>query len=120
VNYDGLETRGGTVAHDQGAQLGQATPTRKGPPMRLVVSSLVAAVVLAGFAASACAQGNTKPRNHDKYDRYERYEDERDWRDSALFRLFPGYQARNPDNFRYGSDAWWRAMDREGRGGFRP
>ena len=85
--------------------------------MKLVVSGLAAAVVLAA-SVSASAQGSTKSRNHDKYDRYERYEAERDWRDSALFRLFPGYQARNPDNFRYGSDAWWRAMDREGRGGY--
>jgi opacity protein-like surface antigen len=86
--------------------------------MRLIISGLAAAVVLAGFAASASAQGNTKPRNYDKYDRYERYEAERDWRDAPFFRLFPGYQARNPDNFRYGSDAWWRSMDREGRGGY--
>jgi hypothetical protein len=35
----------------------------------------------------------------------------------AFRRLVPGYQARNPDNFRFGSDAWWKAMDREGRGG---
>jgi hypothetical protein len=87
--------------------------------MKLVVSGLAAAVVLAA-SASAFAQGSPKSRNHDKYDRYERYEAERDGRDSAFFRLFPGYQARNPDNFRYGSDAWWRAMDREGRGGYRP
>ena len=25
----------------------------------------------------------------------------------------------NPNQFRTGSKAWWRAMDREGRGGFR-
>lgn len=81
---------------------------------------LATAIVLAFCAASAFAQGNTKPRNYDKYDRYERYEDGRDWRDAPFFRLFPGYQARNPDNLRYGADAWWRAMDREGRGGHRP
>lgn len=86
--------------------------------MRLVTSCLAAAIVLAGFATSASAQGNTKPRTYDKYDRYDRYEDERDWRDAPFFRLFPGYQARNPDRFPQGSDAWWRAMDREGRGGF--
>jgi hypothetical protein len=133
VNYDGLETRGGIgrLCHlHAGRAAGhtvrrrplstQAARTRKGPHTRLVASSLLTAVVLASFATSACAQGTTKPRNHDKYDRYERYEDERDLRDAPFFRLFPGYQARNPDNFRYGSDAWWRAMDREGRGGYRP
>jgi hypothetical protein len=85
-----------------------------------VISSSAAAIVFATLATSVSAQGNTKPRNYEKYDRYERYEDERDWRKFAFFRLFPGYQSRNPDNFRYGSDAWWRAMDREGRGGYRP
>jgi hypothetical protein len=88
--------------------------------VKFVISSFAAAIVFATLATSVSAQGNTKPRNYDKYDRYERYEDERDWRNSPFFRLFPGYQARNPANFPYGSDAWWRAMDRDGRGGFRP
>ncbi len=26
----------------------------------------------------------------------------------------------NPDRYKVGSTAWWRAMDRQGRGGFRP
>jgi hypothetical protein len=84
--------------------------------MRLIISSLATAALVAGFAASAgvSAQEGKKYRNYD--DRYDRYD--RDWRDYRAFRrLVPGYSARNPDNFRFGSDEWWKAMDMEGRGG---
>ena len=85
--------------------------------MRLIISSLAAAALLAGFAASSgvSAQESRKYRNYD--DRYDdRYD--REWRDYRAFRrLVPGYGARNPDNFRFGSQEWWRAMDMEGRGG---
>ena len=85
--------------------------------MRLIISSLAAAALFAGFAASAdvSAQENKKYRNYD--DNYDSYD--RDWRRDyrALRRLVPGYGARNPDNFRFGSQEWWRAMDMEGRGG---
>ena len=86
--------------------------------MRLIISSLAAVALVAGFAVSAgvSAQENKKYRNYD--DRYDRYD--REWRDyRALRRLVPGYGARNPDNFRFGSQEWWRAMDMEGRGGHR-
>jgi hypothetical protein len=86
--------------------------------MKVIILNFAAAVVLAGLAATASAQGNIKSRNYEKYAPYDRYEYDRDWRDAPFFRLFPGYQARNPDRFPQGSDAWWRAMDREGRGGF--
>lgn len=86
--------------------------------MRLIISGLAAAALLAGFAASAgvSAHESRKYRNADRYDDhyYDRYE--RDWV-RAFRRLVPGYQARNPDNFRHGSKDWWRAMDMEGRGG---
>lgn len=87
--------------------------------MRLIISALAAAAVLAGFVASSdvSAQERRPYRNYDRYD--DDYD--RDRRDAyrAFRRLVPGYQARNPDNFRYGSPEWWKAMDREGRGGHR-
>lgn len=80
--------------------------------MRLMISTLAAAAILAGLTASADAHPRKKYRSCDRYN--ERCE--RDWwygwRD-----LFPGYQARNPDNFRPGSRPWWKTMDMEGRGG---
>lgn len=84
--------------------------------MRFVISAFAAAALLAGFAASTdiSAQEGRKYRSYDRNDDYDR--DRRDAY-SVFRRLVPGYQARNPDNFRFGSDAWWRAMDREGRGG---
>ena len=89
--------------------------------MRLIISGLAAAVLLANLAAStgASAQDGRKYRNADRYDRYDRYNryDDREWRDWGFFDLFPGYQSRNPDNFRPGSRDWWKAMDYEGRGG---
>jgi len=92
-------------------------PPTEEPHMRLIISGLAAAALLAGLAAStgASAQENKKYRNTDRYDRYDRRD--RDWRDDGLFGLFPGYGARNPDNFRTGSPDWWKAMDAEGRGG---
>lgn len=88
--------------------------------MRLIISGLAAAAVLAGFVASSdvSAQESRKYRNTDRYDDYGYDRRERDWY-SAFRRLVPGYQARNPDNFRYGSPEWWKAMDKEGRGGHR-
>jgi len=87
--------------------------------MRLTISSLAAASLLAGFATStgAFAQEYRTYRDYDRYERYDRYD--RDRRDAyrAFRRLVPGYEARNPDNFRFGSREWWRAMDLEGRGG---
>ena len=84
--------------------------------MRLVISAFAVTALLAGFAAStdASAQEGRKYRNYDRYDEYDR---DRSDAHRIFRRLVPGYQARNPDNFRFGSDAWWRAMDREGRGG---
>jgi hypothetical protein len=86
--------------------------------MRRIVSALAAAALLTGLAgvgATASADERRKYRNYGKYERYDRYD--RDWRDSWFFDLFPGYQSRNPDNFRPGSRDWWKAMDLEGRGG---
>ena len=80
-------------------------------PSTLATVAVFAGLMYAPIDASAQERGGT--RSYDKYDRYSN--EERDWR--ALRRLVPGYQARNPDNFRFGSDAWWKAMDREGRGG---
>ena len=87
----------------------------KGQRMRLIISSLAVAVLVTGVAAlsGAAAQESRKYRS---YDRYE-YDRDRDYR--AFRRLVPGYEARNPDNFRSGSDTWWKAMDKEGRGGHR-
>ena len=84
--------------------------------MRIKTTNLAIAVLLVGFIASAnaFAQDTKKFRNYDSYEHYNR-----DGRDAhrAFRRLVPGYQARNPDNFRFGSDAWWKTMDAEGRGG---
>ena len=87
--------------------------------MRPITSGLALAVMLAGLTSAsgaATAQDNKKYRNYDRYDRYDRRYD-RDWYDYGFFDLFPGYQSRNPDNFRSGSRDWWKAMDMEGRGG---
>ena len=83
--------------------------------MKHIISSLAAAALLVGFAGSADAHPRKK-KYRDCY-RYERCDSGwwYGWRD-----LFPGYQARNPDNFRTGSQAWWKAMDMDGRGGRRP
>ena len=81
--------------------------------MRLTISRLAAAVLIISVALffAAAAQESRKHRS------YDRYADDRDRDYRALRRLVPGYEARNPDNFRSGSDAWWKAMDKEGRGG---
>lgn len=87
--------------------------------MRSVVSTLAVAALIAGSAvvADASAQESRKYRDYD--DRYDRYS----YRDDAAYRAFrrfvPGYQARNPDNFKFGTPEWWKAMDLEGRGGHR-
>jgi hypothetical protein len=83
--------------------------------MRLLIG--LAAAALLGMTAAPVDAQQKKYRNYD-YDRYERYDRyDREWRDHWFFDLFPGYQSRNPDNFRHGSREWWRAMDLEGRGG---
>jgi hypothetical protein len=85
--------------------------------MRLVISAFAVAALFAGFitaSTDASAQEGRKYRNYDRYDDYDR---ERSDAYRIFRRLVPGYEARNPDNFRFGSDAWWKAMDREGRGG---
>jgi hypothetical protein len=85
--------------------------------MRLFITGLAIGTLLTGLAGSTdvSAQESKKYRNYDNYDDYY----DRDRRDAyrAFRRLVPGYQARNPDNFRFGSDEWWKAMDAEGRGG---
>jgi hypothetical protein len=82
--------------------------------MRLIISALAALGLLAGFGNAAGASPKKKYPDHDRTERYDG-----DWRayDNWFFDLFPGYQSRNPDNFRPGSRDWWKAMDKEGRGG---
>ena len=84
--------------------------------MKIAISGMAAALLVAGFAGftEVSAQEGRAYRNYDRNDSYDR---PRSDAYRAFRRLVPGYQARNPDNFRFGSDAWWRAMDREGRGG---
>ena len=84
--------------------------------MRLVISVFAVTALLSGFAASTDASAR-EGRKYQNYDRYDDYDIDRRDAYRAFRRLVPGYEARNPDNFRFGSDAWWRAMDREGRGG---
>jgi hypothetical protein len=85
--------------------------------MRLLASLAAAAILFAGLAGTpedAFAQSQKKHRDYDRYDRYGRYDR---WDGWSILDLFPGPQARNPDNFRFGSKDWWRAMDMDGRGG---
>lgn len=86
----------------------------KGSSMRLI-TTILAAMLIVGLAVPADAHPRKKKyRSCDGYGRYERCDSYwwYGWRD-----LFPGYQARNPDNFRPGSRPWWKTMDMEGRGG---
>jgi hypothetical protein len=82
--------------------------------MRLIISGLAALGLLAGLGSVA---GASPKKKYPDYDRYDRYDREPGAYGHWFFDLFPGYQSRNPDNFRPGSRDWWKAMDKEGRGG---
>lgn len=82
--------------------------------MRIVIAGIVLALV-AGLAAPADAASKRKKKHHRYAAAQERIPPEGGARDRALWEF--GYDA-TPESHRVGSDGWWRAMDRQGRGGF--
>jgi hypothetical protein len=80
--------------------------------MRIVVAALAAAAV-AGLAFSADAAPSGKKKSRSMATK-ESSQPQARMRDRAP--QF-GYDA-TPDHYRTGSNDWWRAMEREGRGGF--
>lgn len=82
--------------------------------MRIVIAALAAAAV-AGFAFSADAAPSTKQKQKQKHTaNKERVQAQRNA--ASPNREF-GYDA-TPEHYATGSREWWRAMEREGRGGF--
>lgn len=80
--------------------------------MRTVVAALAAAAI-AGLAFSADAAPSSKKKSRSMADK-ESSQPQARMRDRAP--QF-GYDA-TPEHYRTGSNDWWRAMEREGRGGF--
>lgn len=80
--------------------------------MRIVIAAL-AAVAIAGLAVSADATAAEKKKRPTAAAK-DRAQTENRTRD----RLPEfGFDAK-PEHYRTGSNEWWRAMEREGRGGF--
>lgn len=79
--------------------------------MRIVIAAL-AAVAVAGLAFSADAAPANKKRQ--KYTASK--ERVAAQRNAAPRTQEYGYDSM-PEHYRTGTDEWWRAMDREGRGG---
>ena len=80
--------------------------------MRLIVAALAAAAV-AGLALSADAA----PASKTKYKNAAKKEQGQTQRNESQRAPQYGYDA-TPEHYRTGSNEWWRAMEREGRGGF--
>lgn len=77
--------------------------------MRIVVATLAAAAIAGlGFTADAAPSSKKKPS-------YSLSKEKRTAPRAQRGQEF-GYD-QSPDHYPVGSDAWWRAMDREGRGG---
>lgn len=81
--------------------------------MRIVVAALAAAAV-AGLAFPADAAPSGKKKSRSMANKESSQPQGRRTRDRAP--QF-GYDA-TPEHYRTGSNDWWRAMEREGRGGF--
>lgn len=79
--------------------------------MRIVITALAAAVI-AGLAASADAAPSAKKKRSAA--NTEQMQSDARTRDNTGEEY--GYN-NVPDHFRTGTADWWRAMDREGRGG---
>jgi hypothetical protein len=84
--------------------------SRRTYPMRVVIAALAVAAV-AGLAVSADAAPARKKQKYSATK--ERVQAVRPPRGGEQF----GYEA-SPDHYPTGSNQWWRAMEREGRGGF--
>lgn len=80
--------------------------------MRIVIAALAAAAV-AGVAFSADAAPSTRTKQKHTANK-ERVQAQRNA--ASPSREF-GYDA-TPEHYATGSREWWRAMEREGRGGF--
>ena len=80
--------------------------------MRIIVAALAAAAVAAlAVSADAAPASKTKQKYAAKKDQGQAQRSE-----SPRGPEF-GFDA-TPDHYRTGSNEWWRAMEREGRGGF--
>jgi len=81
--------------------------------MRSVIVTLVAAAV-AGLAVSADAATASKKKQRSAASKDKTATDRR-----PREKVTPdfGYMA-SPENYPVGSDSWWQAMERHGRGGF--
>lgn len=80
--------------------------------MRLVIAVLAAAAI-AGLALSADAAPASKKKSRSTANKESSQAADRMRDRGPQF----GYDA-SPDHYRTGSTEWWRAMEREGRGGF--
>jgi hypothetical protein len=81
--------------------------------MRIPITALAAAAIAAlAFTAGADAQGTARKKRQAADN--ERVQPQRD-RPGSSERF--GYDA-SPEHHKFGSRDWWRAMEREGRGGF--
>jgi sugar (pentulose or hexulose) kinase len=81
--------------------------------MKALIVSLAAASLLLGLAATAAAAAPRKKHKHHAGKAQV-------WNKSAhanRARDATGYQEWNPNYLSLGSNAWWHALDREGRGG---
>lgn len=81
--------------------------------MRIVITALAAAAVAAfAFTADADAQTPNKKKRQAANKEHVQPQRSRPGNGEAF-----GYDS-SPDQHRFGSRDWWRAMEREGRGGF--
>jgi hypothetical protein len=80
--------------------------------MRTVIAALAAAAI-AGLALSADAAPSNKKKSRSMANKESSQSQGRTRDRAPEF----GYDA-TPEHYRTGSNGWWRAMEREGRGGF--
>ena len=74
--------------------------------MKTIIASLLAALLLAGLAGTADAAAKKKKKQVSAKPQSEARSPRRELSEFST-----------PENLPVGSNEWWRAMDREGRGG---
>ena len=80
--------------------------------MRIVIAALAAAAI-AGLAVSADAAPSSKKKSRAAANKEASQPPDRMRERTSEF----GYDA-SPEHYRTGTSEWWRAMERQGRGGF--
>lgn len=80
--------------------------------MRIVIASLAAALIV-GLAVSADAATSKKKHQHAA----NKAKIPAEGRPRATTNQELGYDS-SPEHYQVGTREWWRAMEREGRGGF--